>query len=108
MKKAANWMAKSPKPKRNNQPHEGRDIVHRLEQAELHILQATKHVERQRKLIAVLEADGPARLIPEATKLLRYFEKELSMHIKDRDRLAKELDQIKSEALGKQSDKRLS
>jgi hypothetical protein len=67
----------------------------RLAEAQLHVLQGSKHVERQRKLIAVLEADGPARLIPEATKLLRYFEKELALHVEDRDRLTCELDRIK-------------
>lgn len=63
----------------------------RLSEAQLHVLQATEHVKRQRKLIAVLEKDGPRRLLPEAMKLLRQLESRLALYVEDRDRLAKDL-----------------
>jgi hypothetical protein len=68
-----------------------RTLFERLTTAQLHVFQATAHVNRQRKLVSLLEKDGPARLLPEATKLLRHLENALALLIEDRDRLSAEL-----------------
>lgn len=71
-----------------------------LTKAQLHVLQGTARVNRQREIINVLERDGPGRLLPEATRLLRHFEKALAFHIEDRDRLTEELAKDKAHQSG--------
>jgi hypothetical protein len=60
-----------------------------LEQAERRVLDADRHVMRQRDLVAELERDGHDTT--EANTLLRRFEELLVLHIQVRDRLRKEL-----------------
>jgi hypothetical protein len=60
-------------------------IVDRLELAERHVSEGSHHVERQRRLVARLAPYGGYSDWSKA--LLAQFEKLLSMHIADRDRL---------------------
>jgi len=63
-------------------------IVQHLAQAERHIVAGQQHIERQRQIIGKLECDG--RGLATAKHLLAQFE-EMLLHIKDRERLRKEL-----------------
>ena len=60
-----------------------------LEDAELRVQRAQRHLDRQREAVAALE-----RSDRDAAKAKRYFrilEKALAIHVADRDRLAKQL-----------------
>jgi len=62
--------------------------VQHLAQAERHIASGQQHIERQRQIIGKLR-DG--RDLATAKHLLAQFEEVQLLHIKDRDRLRKEL-----------------
>ena len=64
-------------------------IVQHLAQAERHIASGQQRIERQRQIIGELECDG--RDLATAKHLLAQFEETQLLHIKDRDRLKKEL-----------------
>jgi hypothetical protein len=63
-----------------------------LTMAERHVAQGIEHVARQRELVAKLQRGGYPLL--QATDTLTQFEDLLDLHIADRDRLRRELDQI--------------
>jgi len=60
-----------------------------LAQAERDVGLGTRHVERQREIIAELGRDGHPT--EQAEQLLQTFEDSLSLHVSERDRLQKEL-----------------
>jgi hypothetical protein len=60
-------------------------ILDRLAQAERHVAEGIEHVERQRERIQQLARDG-LDTGPSAV-LLREFERMLTLHMEDRDRL---------------------
>lgn len=60
-----------------------------LELAERHVSEGERHVARQRELVDKLEREGHDTSEPK--RLLRQFEELLDLHIKDCERLRKEL-----------------
>jgi len=66
-----------------------RTLEDHLAQAERHIASGWAHVERQRALVACLEADSHDTVM--ARNLLRQFVGELASHVADRDRILTEL-----------------
>jgi len=64
-------------------------IRRHLSEAEKHVAQGTKHVERQQELVLELERDGHDA--KQAKQLLHQFQELLSLHIADRDRLVLEI-----------------
>ena len=66
-------------------------IIDHLERAERHVFEGTARVARQRQLLTELICDGLPSL--QSKLLLKTFEECLAMHIADRDRLLKELDE---------------
>ena len=62
-----------------------------LAQAEIDVAAGTEHVERQREILAELGRDGHPTT--QAEQLLRTFEDSLALHIEERDRLRKELNE---------------
>lgn len=64
-------------------------ILEHLAQAEEHVVLGQEHVDQQRHLIERLDHDGHDSTAARA--LLVRFEEHLAMHIKDRDRLIREL-----------------
>ena len=66
-------------------------ILDHLAQARRHVAEAERHVARQREIVAQLERDGHDTSAPK--KLLDQFEQFYVMHLEDRDRIQKELDE---------------
>jgi hypothetical protein len=66
-------------------------ISNHLEQARRHVAEAERHIARQREMVAQLRHDGHD--VSESEKLLDLFEQLYVMHVADRDRLEKELDE---------------
>jgi len=60
-----------------------------LTQAEAAVVEGTRHVKRQREILAELHKHGHDTL--RAEELLSTFEETLALHIEDRDRLRKDL-----------------
>jgi len=66
-------------------------IIDHLELAERHVAEGAARVGRQRQLVTELVCDDlPSR---QSKELLKTLEEALAMHIADRDRLLKELDE---------------
>lgn len=66
-------------------------IADHLKQAERHVADGARHVERQREIVAELEADGHGAAARQAAALLVQFEEVQALLVADRDRLIKEL-----------------
>jgi len=64
-------------------------LIEHLSQANRHVAESEMHVERQRNLVENLARDGHD--IREHAALLQQFEELLAQHIKERDRLVREL-----------------
>jgi hypothetical protein len=64
-------------------------LIEHLSQAERHVAEGEMVVERQRNLVENLARDGHDT--SKQAALLQQFEERLAMHIKDRDRVLKEL-----------------
>lgn len=64
-------------------------LIEHLSQADRHVAESEMHVERQRNLVENLARDGHD--IREHAALLQQFEETLALHIKNRDRLVREL-----------------
>jgi hypothetical protein len=64
-------------------------LIEHLSQAERHVAEGEMVVERQRSLVENLARDGHDT--SKQAALLQQFEERLAMHIKDRDRVLKEL-----------------
>jgi len=76
---------------------EDRAVVERhLAQAEAAIKEGTRHVQRQREIVASLQVDGHNPR--QAEELLAIFEETLASHIEGRNRLRKELDEARDAA----------
>jgi len=67
-------------------------IIDHLELAERHVSEGAAHVEQQRQLVERLAHEGHYTDRSEA--ILAQFEDLLAMHIADRDRLQKTLEEI--------------
>jgi hypothetical protein len=66
-------------------------ILDHLAMAKRHVAEAKRHVARQRETVAQLERDGHDTSA--SRTLLEQFEHLYMMHVTDRDRLQKELDE---------------
>jgi len=64
-------------------------LERRLAKAEDAVRLGEKHIQRQRDIVAVLEADGLETDL--ALRLLTTFEENQQTHIADRDRIAQEI-----------------
>ena len=64
-------------------------VQQHLQLAERHVSEGLRHAAQQRDLVELLERDGHDTR--EANRLLRLFEDTLELHLRDRDRLRKEL-----------------
>jgi hypothetical protein len=66
-------------------------MLDHLAQAQRHIAEAERHVARQREIVAHLERDGHDT--SSSRKLLDQFEQLYALHVEDRDRIQKEVDE---------------
>jgi hypothetical protein len=66
-------------------------ILDHLELARRHVAEAERHIDQQRWIIARLERDGHDTSASKV--LLEQFQQFYKMHVEDRDRLQKELDE---------------
>jgi hypothetical protein len=66
-------------------------ILDHLELARRHVAEAERHIDQQRWTIARLERDGHDTSASKT--LLEQFQQFYKMHVEDRDRLQKELDE---------------
>jgi hypothetical protein len=66
-------------------------ILDHLELARRHVAEAERHIDQQRWIIARLERDGNDTSASKT--LLEQFQQFYKMHVEDRDRLQKELDE---------------
>lgn len=74
-----------------------KDVTERhLAQAERHVALGERHIATQRAIIAELVRDGHDTSRAEA--LLATFEQSQRLHVEDRDRLRKELDDTRRES----------
>jgi chorismate synthase len=64
-----------------------------LEEAESRIQRVQGSVDHHREAVSTLERDGQDPTV--AVALLRVFEKALAVHVADRDRLLKDLQELK-------------
>ena len=67
-------------------------VMNHLAQAEDHVALGERHLADQRALIAELTRDGHD--ISQAKELLATFEQTQLLHVEDRDRLRKELEEV--------------
>jgi hypothetical protein len=66
-------------------------ILDHLAQAQRHVAEAERHVAHQREIVAQTERDGHDTAT--SKQLLDQFEQLYTLHVADRDRLEKELDE---------------
>ena len=66
-------------------------ILNHLAQARRHVTEAERHVANQREIVAEKERDGHDTAT--SKQLLNQFEELYRMHVAERDRLEKELDE---------------
>jgi hypothetical protein len=66
-------------------------ILDHLAQAQRHVAEAERHVAHQREIVAQRERDGHDTAT--SRQLLDQFEQLYMLHVADRDRLEKELDE---------------
>jgi gluconate kinase len=67
-------------------------IMDHLLQIEHHVMQGERHIERQREIVAKLERSDVGQA-GQARELLAQFEQMQVMHVADRDRLRKSLEE---------------
>jgi hypothetical protein len=67
-------------------------ILDHLAKAQRHVAEAERHVAHQREIVAQRERDGHDTAT--SKQLLDQFEQLYVMHVADRDRLEKELDEV--------------
>jgi hypothetical protein len=66
-------------------------ILDHLAQAQRHVAEAERHIAHQREIVAKSERDGHDTAT--SKQLLDQFEQLYMLHVADRDRLEKELDE---------------
>ena len=67
------------------------NLKHLVEDAELRVQRGRRNIDRQGEVVSALERDNRDATIAKA--LLKIFEKALAIHVADRDRLIKELEE---------------
>jgi hypothetical protein len=66
-------------------------VLRHLEAAERHVAEGAQHIQRQREIVAKLEADQHTDAAVEARAVLETFLETQEMHEQDRDRILAEL-----------------
>ncbi len=69
-------------------------VLDHLALAERHVTEGEQHVNRQRELVAELRRKGKDTFL--AQQVLQQFQELLHLHVTDRDRLRRELQEVSS------------